>query len=145
MNWEQMQDRCPSALYVGVALMPDHKLAFTRKSKGRDCGVADAVPERGRELWGVVYEISNLEIVKLDAAEGYRLGRQTNSYWRREHPVLLDGDDRRPLNAAVYFADPQPLPPLPNPLYKELILSGARHWHLPTAYIRQLEQIEVSQ
>lgn len=143
MDWQQMQERCPSARFVSVARLPNHKLAFTRKSVRRGCGVADAVPEHGRELWGVVYEIDDPDRHSLDAAEGYRAGRKKNAYWRRERPVLLNGDGRRPMNTAVYFADPQPRPPLPNAHYKELIISGARHWHLPVAYIRALQQIEV--
>jgi gamma-glutamylcyclotransferase len=145
MNWLQMQQRCPTARFVGVALLPNHKLAFTRKSITRRCGVADAVPELGRELWGAVYEIDDLEVKDLDAAEGYRLGRSKNSYWRRECLVLRDGDLRQPLNVAVYFADRQPHPPLPNAHYKELILSGARCWNLPVPYVRELELIEVEQ
>ncbi len=45
----------------------------------------------------------------------------------------------------TYFADPQPNPPLPNIEYKNLILSGAMHWHPPEEYVRRLqEQIKVS-
>ena len=59
MNWQQMRERCPSARFVGVALLSEHKLAFTRKSKKRGCGVADAVLEGGRKVWGVIYEIDD--------------------------------------------------------------------------------------
>ena len=46
--------------------------------------------------------------------------------------------------AQTYFADPQPNPPLPNQAYKDLILSGARHWRLPDDYVAELEAVEVS-
>jgi gamma-glutamylcyclotransferase len=145
MNWQQMKERCPSARFAGVALLPDHKLAFTRKSINRGCGVADAVPEHGQKMWGVVYEVGDVDVAKLDTSEGYRPGRQKNSYFRSECNVLLNGDNRQPLTVFTYFGDPQPNPPLPNLDYKNLILSGARHWHLPVEYVRQLEeQIEVS-
>ena len=144
MNWQQMQERCPSARFVGIALLADHKLAFTRQSDRRGCGVADAVLERDRKIWGTVYEIGNLDVGKLDVSEGYRPGREKNSYWRRECLVLLDGAEQRPLTAYSYFGDPQSNPPLPNAEYKQLIVSGARHWHLPDEYVRDLEAIEVS-
>jgi hypothetical protein len=144
MNWQQMRGRCPSARFVGVALLADHKLAFTRKSVNRGCGVADAVRERGRKIWGVVYKIADLDVGKLDMSEGYRPGREKNSYWRRECLVLLNGDEQRPLTACSYFGDPQPNPPPPNSEYKQLIVSGARHRHLPEDYVRDLEAIEVS-
>ncbi|OGR26585.1 MAG: hypothetical protein A2139_06480 [Desulfobacca sp. RBG_16_60_12] len=143
MNWHQMRERCPSTRFVGVALLPDHKLAFTRKSENRECGVADALPEADHEIWGVVYQIDERDLGPLDSSEGYKPGRKSNSYFRRECHVLLDGEDTKPLVVFTYFADPEPNPPLPNTEYRNLILSGARHWHLPAEYIAELEQIEV--
>jgi hypothetical protein len=35
-------------------------------------------------------------------------------------------------------------PPVPNQAYKDLILFGARHWHLPDDYIGELERVEVA-
>jgi hypothetical protein len=70
-------------------------------------------------------------------------GREKNSYFRRECVVLLNGDDQQPLAAFIYFGDPMPNPPLPNIDYKNQILSGARYWHLPEAYVRELEAIEL--
>ena len=144
MNWNQMRERCPSSRFVGIAVLHDHKLAFTRESVNRGCGVADVVAEDGAQVWGVVYEIADLDVGKLDASEGFRPGRDKNSYYRRECLVFLDGEDQRPLTVSAYFGDPQPKPPLPNAEYKNLILAGARHWHLPKEYIRELELIEVS-
>jgi hypothetical protein len=59
--------------------------------------------------------------------------------------VLRDGDEAQSLAVSTYFGDPQPSPPLPNQIYKDLILSGARYWHLPANYIAQLERIETRQ
>ena len=143
MNWLQMQDRCPSARFLHLAVLPDYQLAFTRKSIKRGCGVADVVPAPGQNVWGVVYEISNRDVENLDRSEGYRSGRERNSYWRRECLVLLMGDERRPQKLFAYFGDPQSKPPGPNAEYKELIVSGARQWHPPNDYIRQLEAIVV--
>jgi gamma-glutamylcyclotransferase (GGCT)/AIG2-like uncharacterized protein YtfP len=144
MNWNQMRERCPASRFVGIAVLRDHKLAFTRESVNRGCGVADVVAQDGAQVWGVVYEIDDLDVGKLDAAEGFRPGRDKNSYYRRECLVFLDGDSQRPLTVSTYFGDPQPNPPLPNAAYKNLILTGARYWHLPEEHIRELEQIEVN-
>ena len=144
MNWNQMRERCPSSRFVGIVVLRDYKLAFTRGSVNRRCGVADVVAEDEAQVWGVVYEIADVDVGKLDASEGFRPGRDKNSYHRRECLVFLDGEDQRPLTVSAYFGDPQPTPPLPNAAYKNLILTGGRHWHLPEEYIRELEQIEVS-
>jgi len=108
MNWPQMRERCPSSRFVGVAMLSNHRLAFTRTSVTRGCGVADIVQTLGGQVWGVVYEIPDLELGQLDKSEGYRPGREKNSYSRRECMVLLDGDEAGPLNVSTYFGDPQP-------------------------------------
>lgn len=144
MNWMQMRERCPSVRFVGVAALADHRLAFTRESVNRGCGVADAVREAGRRVWGVVYQVSDHDLGRLDQLEGYRPARERNSYWRRECMVFLDGDDEQPLTAVSYFAEPQANAPLPSRDYKDLILAGAQHWHLPADYVAELEGIEVA-
>jgi hypothetical protein len=54
------------------------------------------------------------------------------------------GDGGRPLEAWVYIAEKETYPPLPNALYKRLIVEGARHWNLPEAYIEMLEKLEIA-
>lgn len=145
MDWCQMRYRCPSARFVDVALLPDHELAFTRWSENRCCGVADAVAAKGKEVWGVVYQIDERDVGALNKSEGFRPGRpkEENSYARELRHVFVDGDKRRPLEVEVYFANREDNP-RPNQAYKDLILSGARHWHLPTDYVENvLDAIQV--
>ena len=101
MNWNQMRERCPSSRFVGIAVLRDHKLAFTRESVNRGCGVADVVAEDGAQVWGVAYEIADLDVGKLDASEGFKPGRDKNSYYRRESMVFLDGENQRPLTVSA--------------------------------------------
>lgn len=146
MDCSQMRERCPSAQFVCVAQLKDHRLAFTRKSVKRGCGVSDVIPDRGHDVWGVVYEIDDGDLGRLDKCEGFVPGRrrEDNAYFREERHVYRDGNGDDPLAVLIYFAIQQPNPPLPNDNYKRLIVVGARHWHLPEDYIRQLEQIEVA-
>src|SRR5436190_1270926 len=102
MSWRQMRERCQSSRFAGIAVLRDHKLAFTRASANRGCGVADVVPENGAHVWGVVYEIDGLDVGQFDASEGFRAGRSKNSYSRRECLVFLDGEDQRPLTVYAY-------------------------------------------
>jgi gamma-glutamylcyclotransferase len=71
MDWDQMRERCPSSTFVGVARLPNHSLAFSRKSIKRGCGVADVVATIGHDVWGVVYRIGDSEDQeRLDKREG---------------------------------------------------------------------------
>jgi gamma-glutamylcyclotransferase (GGCT)/AIG2-like uncharacterized protein YtfP len=141
---DQMVERCPSARFVGIATLRDYKLAFTRRSKTRRCGVADAIESPGQVLWGVVYELRDSDIDSLDQSEGYRPGRQVgNSYWRLESHVYLHNDERERCRVWTYFAERQADPPKPNRAYADLIVGGARRWGLPPDYIAVLRQIAV--
>ena len=144
MDWDQIRERCPSARFLGIAVLLDHRLAFSRYSSTRKCGVADAVESEGSEVWGVVYDIDEVDVGNLDKKEGFRPGNINSSYQREQRHVILDGHRKKPLAVVVYFASPQPGTHLPSHIYKDLILSGANYWHLPENYIRDiLEPIQV--
>lgn len=146
MDWDQIRERCPSARFLGIAVLLDHRLAFSRNSDTRECGVADAVESEGSEVWGVVYEIGDQDIGNLDKNEGFQPGRNKNSYQRGQRHVFLEGHRKKPIVVEIYFGTPQPGLHLPSQKYKDLILSGANHWHLPENYIREiLEPIQVKE
>jgi gamma-glutamylcyclotransferase (GGCT)/AIG2-like uncharacterized protein YtfP len=146
MDLDQMRERCPSARFVCTAKLEDHRLTFPRKSKNRGCGVATVQPVKDSEVWGVVYQIEELEMGKLDKHEGYNPSRKLdrNSYVRAEFRVLRGGDEKEPLTVFTYVANPECGEHKPNKNYKETILKGAKFWHLPDDYVCQLEAIEVS-
>lgn len=145
MQFDQMRERCPSARFVCTARLKDHRLAFTRLSKNRHCGVADVLQSTESEVWGAVFQIDETEIGALDKSEGYRPGRlrTDNAYERSELHVERAGDVEKPLAVWTYTVvtklDPNPKP---SQDYKQLILDGARMWRLPALYIQQLEAIE---
>lgn len=146
LDWKQMKDRCPSAQFVCIAALQNHRLAFTRFSNTRNCGVADVIYELGKVVWGVVYQISEHDIGSLDRSEGFKPDRKRddNAYVREERHVFAEGDEKRTMSVTIYIANKQKDPPLPNSDYKKLIVEGAKYWHLPEEYIRLLEQIQVA-
>lgn len=144
MHAAQMKERCPSAKFVCRAKLPSHRLAFTRTSVTRGCGVADILADETKEVWGVVYELRENELEHLDKDEDFQPGRpdDQNEYTREDHYVWREGDAKRPLLVSLYRGHPQPNPPLPDHEYKNLIVTGARHWQLPADYIQGLESIQ---
>ena len=145
MQFDQMRERCPSARFVCSARLRDHRLAFTRLSKNRQCGVADVLQSAGSEVWGAVFQIDETEIGALDKSEGYRPGRlrTDNAYERSELHVERAGDVEKPLAVWTYTVVTKlDSNPRPSQDYKQLILDGARMWRLPALYIQQLEAIE---
>lgn len=145
MDWQQMRERCRSATYVCLATLKNHRIAFTRTAKGKwnGYGVADVIEAKGFQVWGVVFRIDEIDIGNLDMREGYQPGRKANSYTRTEYHVLEEDHKDKPLAVWTYIVTKKETPhPRPHPDYKKLIVDGAKHWHLPSKYIRELEAIE---
>src|SRR5207244_11315619 len=67
-----LKERCPSAKFVCRAKLSSHRLAFTRMSVSRGCGVADILREETNDVWGVVYELLESELENLDKDENFR-------------------------------------------------------------------------
>ncbi len=134
MNWQQMQRRCVSSRFVCVARLRNYEFGITRHSRLRDCGTANVFPAAGKEVWGIVYEVSDSDLVTLDGFEdGYR---------REMIPVYALGDGAHPLEVLVYVAEIETNVPPANAEYKRLILRGAKHWNLPAIYLSALEAIQ---
>ncbi len=144
---QQMKERCPSSRFECIAFLPGRRLAFTRYSRRRGGGVADAVEdEAGPGVWGVVYDISEEDLMKLDQCEGYYGVGEDNAYDRELVSVLANGDEARGLEAFSYFVakrsgEEHP----PSAGYMRQIISGAERWGLPEEYIDFLKGIELAQ
>ena len=69
-----MSKRCPSAQLVGLGVLKNYKLDFTISAPERwgGGGCADIVFEEGKEVWGLVYELTQEDLQNLDNAEGTR-------------------------------------------------------------------------
>jgi gamma-glutamylcyclotransferase len=131
--------RCPDARFIFNALLPGHRLVFTR---GRDSGTcaADPVPDPGFLIWGVVYDITDSDRRQLDAREGVA-GR---AYRPKEVLVHPHGDiDQRVMVLTYAVSDSAAIQQPPSREYLDYLLRGARRWNLPADYIAQLERIEV--
>jgi hypothetical protein len=131
-----MRRRCPSSRFVAIGRLPHYRFAIARHSRLRDCGTANIFPEPGGEVWGIVYEVTDQDLLIMDGFEdGYR----------RERVFVYDASDgHHPMAALSYIAPREENAPLPNPEYKQLLLAGARHWRLPPDYCAMLERIEVA-
>ena len=135
MNWQQMQRRCPSSQFFCLARLPGYHFAIARHSRLRRCGTANIFPRADREVWGIVYEVSDSDLLILDSFEdGYR---------REKVFVFRDGESRGSIEVLTYIAEKEDNAPLPNPEYKRLIVEGAKHWNVPEAYRMMLEEIQV--
>ena len=135
MNWQQMQRRCPSSRFVCVGRLAGYHFGITRHSRLRNCGTANVYPVAGKEVWGIVYDIADEDLVILDSFEdGYR---------REILAVYPAEGNQPPIDALVYVAALEENVPRPNAEYRRLIVEGAKHWKLPAEYLALLEAIQI--
>ena len=139
---DQMQQRCPGHSVVGLAELRDHRLVFPLTSHDWGGGVASVGVAHGSSVWGMVYELTEADLVALDRYEGF-VGpeNQHNVYDRESASVQLvradDGSFARRLRVWIYLARPaNPSPP--SRRYLEAVVRGARHHRLPEEYLAKL-------
>lgn len=131
---------CPSARFVTIARLADHRLAFSIESKNTwHGGVGDALPAPGAEIWGALWVISGADSRALDEQEG--VFREPPAYRRYRVQVETPAGDVVTCRA-YQVATPNLEGIAPSPAYKDTILRGARAVKLPEAYIAQLEAIQ---
>lgn len=134
----QMSERCPHASMIGLAKLPAHRLAFTRFSRKRQCGVADIIAHERHEVWGVIFSITGSDLQRLDLSEGYNRQTDSGAYIWRPKQVQLQHTPEE-LTAFTYVVERRECPePLPSRAYLGQIVNGGRHWKLPVAYTEML-------
>ena len=136
MNWQQMQRRCPSAQFVCVARLPNYQFGITRHSRLRNCGTANVFPNADAAVWGIVYEVSEADLIVMDGFE--------DGYCRELLSVMPANNGDASITALVYVAEVENNVPLPNAIYKRVMVEGAKHWQLPAPYLAMLEGIKAA-
>ncbi len=139
MDDRQMKTRCPSARFLTVARLPGYRLAFTIFSSKRNCGCADIVADPSGTVFGILYEISQEDIARLDVFEGVPGGH----YRRITLNVILD-DGRRISTEAYVVARKSKTPIPPSKQYMGLLISAAVKRSFPKQYRIFLESIETT-
>lgn len=126
-----MTERCPGHSVLGVAELPGHRFAFSRRSIRTGTGVADVVADTASSVWGVLYEIDDL--AALDAKEG--------AGWAYVHCEVDVRMGEQMVSAVTYkVKTPEPTEIEPARDYIDGIIEAARSRGLPTDYVGQLER-----
>lgn len=100
MDSERMKKRGVNYSRRECAFLKGHKLVFNKLvSYNPQEGYANIVPDENDMVEGVLYEISDSDLSKLDKYEGY-----PNHYGRIRVTVQLDDDQE--VEAVIYIAQP---------------------------------------
>jgi phage replication-related protein YjqB (UPF0714/DUF867 family) len=121
----QMAQRCPDAIDPRPAVLSDHDWLINQR------GVATVEPFAGNQVHGVLWQLSDHDLVTLDSAEGVPVR------YRRDR--LTVDTDTGPSPAWVYI-DHRVTPGPPRPGYLSKIIDGALQHGLPQRWIDYLRR-----
>ena len=135
MASSQMADRCPGAVCLGAARLPGYRLAFDAWSNRRGGLVADVLPAPGRNVWGVLWQVTEDHAEALDRYEGVAGGQ-----YRRDH-LQVESVAGETLDVFVYvICNPGEDGPTTD-AYRDLLLEGAREHRLPPHWVKAIEKV----
>ena len=129
---ERLLARCPGSVLRGRATLPDSRLTFDKVSKDGS-GKCAFEPSRGDAMAGVLWQVPEAELGKLDQLEGVGSG-----YERCEIAVQEVGGT---CDALTYRATKTKYGLLPYDWYLALVVAGAQQQGLPSAVVERLQQV----
>ena len=132
LNIAQMQFRCPDAVIVGTAVIPDYELLFKGSLTGAYLTIE---PKQGSQVPVGVWEVSLTDELRLDRYEGF-----PSFYYKKEMriPVVDIRTGKTKLrDAFVYIMHEDRKLGVPTSFYVRTCLEGYRDFGFDTAPLRQ--------
>jgi gamma-glutamylcyclotransferase (GGCT)/AIG2-like uncharacterized protein YtfP len=123
LNRKHMAEKCPGSKPLYSVTLPNYKLIFTDWSREWRGGVASIKPVKGDKVTGAIYEITDIDLNKLDRYKGYpvRYNRLKVTVWT---------DDGDPVEAITYIKTEQSQETKPSPEYLKIISQGYKDWDI---------------
>ena len=121
LHMEQMMERCPDAIKIGIAVIPDYELLFRSNSKA---GVATIEPCKGSSVPVGVWGVSVRDEISLDRYEGWP--------WLYEKEIFQVELHGKEINALVYIMTPGHRIAPPSDYYLNVIKEGYRDFGFDT-------------
>ena len=131
-----MKRRCPKAVYMGKAILPNWEVQFNFLSRTYNGGVTGIEPAIAKLVRGILYEVSNEELLHLDTIEGIPEG----IYYRQT--IYVVDESGKMVKVATYRTTNPKGPFKPTKKYVGLMIKGAKEHGLDPSYIKELESIE---
>ena len=141
LDLSQMKRRCPESRLISKGSLSGHSLTFNRFSSGWGGGVADVIQDQDSKVWGLVFEISDSDLERLDRYEGYHKD-QTSMYERWK--AVIDTPNGQISDVWVYTVVEKQKFVLPTSEYLQIIKNAAIRWNFPKVYQQDLELVSIS-
>ena len=123
LSKKQMLERAPDSKALFTTTLPNYKLVFTGWSRQWRGGYATIKLSRGDKVMGAIYEVSEIDLKRLDSYEGH-----PGNYGRIK--VTVFDEDGNSVDAVTYIKTGQLEESPPSKDYLAIIQQGYRDWGL---------------
>ena len=118
-NLKGMAERCPGAVSLGHAVLPEHEFRFAVH--------ADVLENKEMNVDGVLWEINRNHLRSLDMLEGYPF------YYGREVVEVIHNGQK--VRALTYYMQPGNLDNTPSQGYVNMLIEGYTAHNVPLTQI----------
>jgi len=116
-NIQHMSVQCPDAVCLGVAWIDNYSLVFRNH--------ADITPNSGQRCWGVLWEITEKDLMSLDMLEGY-------PFYYVRFSIAVNQENSPTTSALVYQMANQSSEKPPSVSYYNILVNGYLANNVPT-------------
>ena len=138
LDSELVKRSLPNAQFVMKVKVPDYRLVFTSFSEDDSQGVLEGgchlAEATGHVLFGVLYEVSEEDLVRLD-----KLTRVENGRYTRKYLNVIDEEGKKYDTVAHCIKNPSGKS-RPSREYLEHMIKGAEEFNFPQNYIDSLKE-----
>ena len=132
LDLHQMKRRCPSSKLISKGSLSGYRLTFNTFSSGWGGGVADVIQDQGSKVWGLVFELSDTDLERLDGYEGYH--KDWTSLYERWQ-AIIETPNGLVSDVWVYTVVEKQKFVKPTIEYLQIIKDAAVKWNFPKAYL----------
>ena len=136
LDLPQMKSRCPESKLISKGSLSGDRLTFNRFSSGWGGGVADVIQEQDSKVWGLIFEISDTDLERLDRYEGYH--KDWTSLYERWQ-AIIETPNGLVSDVWVYTVVEKQKFVKPTIEYLQIIKDAAVRWDFPKVYQQTLE------
>lgn len=122
----------PGAKFEFIAHLPEWRMEFTILNGAG--GLPNVRPLPGNTVWGAIFSVPEDELAAIDTQEATE-GRV------RTETQAMDRQGRRHRVVTHVSETDTATPHDPETSYLKLMVTGGRHWKLPTGWVASLEEL----
>jgi hypothetical protein len=141
MDQAQMTKRCPDSKLIGIGTLKNYSICFPQLAISREyLGVAGIKKEKHNSMQGLIYELSDSDVLLLDVAEGFKFHDKKNSSYIRNDVGIILNDEL--INAFIYLSNiPTNKNYLVSTSYLLLLVKNMIKYEFNISYIKEVLDI----